>query len=425
MSIFSRTQIAVLIMLVLVLALLGLAGAYYQVTAYLEDKSAFSYFEQSDFPDWAYCDRGVEYVLPGYSNERVVAVFHDREGRPLEGPQEFTVELIQKKEQDGPAAMVGLGPRKARAGLVQGVLEGPLEVWHENGQAALQCSYHQGLLEGKCKSFAPSGWLMNEIGYQAGKPTGVFIAYRQDGTLLSEGQGEVCQEFAIDGKALTKRISPQKAETKGCTPNSAELISEGQFVAHKEYKGLARDRSLAQSASIWNYYSGLEAQPLIYREMVRDGRMYRQETYLWDLHVVQDFDRKGVLRRELHDRLGVLEGTARWYDDRGRLRLEGTNRGGLRDGLFRWYGAGGKTAWLAVYCKGKLAGEEAFYSLLNWVIFLVVAAVSFMLFFPFYVWLRKKIKMQVLAYLAIFVLMLAVFVLASYFSFWIQVVYYS
>ena len=97
MSIFSRTQIAVLIMLVLVLALLGLAGAYYQVTAYLEDNSAFSYFEQSDFPDWAYCDRGVEYVLPGYSNERVVAVFHDREGRPLEGPQEFTVELIQKK----------------------------------------------------------------------------------------------------------------------------------------------------------------------------------------------------------------------------------------------------------------------------------------------------------------------------------------
>ncbi|NTV29428.1 MAG: hypothetical protein HGA80_05045 [Candidatus Omnitrophica bacterium] len=410
----------ILLALILFFAALSAGRLYYQVSGDFNNDRSLLFFEQEDFPAWDYCDRGTEYFLKIDGG----MTFRDAKGLPLEGRQDVTVGLLQRQEPGGISQLKDLGAKHAFVTLSGGVLEGQLEVLHDNGWPALQCSYHEGLRNGVCRSYADSGLLLNETEYAAGQATGVFRSYRADSTLLADGQPGSCQEYAIDGKTLAKQVAMDKARTRGCTPNTREVVQEGRYVVHREYRGFGKDGRLAREASIWDYYSGLAGDGPIYREMSLNGRMFRQETFLWDLHVVQEFDRNGVLRRELHERGGMPDGSARWYDGLGRLRLEGTIHNGKRDGLFRWYGSDGYQDWSAFYYRGQLLGEDLFYSCLNWTLLLAMEALAFLLFWPVYIRLRAGIA-RPWFYLLVLVLMFGIFWAAGYLAFWLQISFFS
>jgi antitoxin component YwqK of YwqJK toxin-antitoxin module len=410
-----------------VLLLLGAAGhLYYQTTRNMEDTFSSASFEQAFVPGWAYCDRGIEYLMEWERCPRCVATFHDGKGRLLNGRQEIVGEVREKKELDGKAEIRSSGPKRVTADFANGILEGPMKVFHENGRLAQECSYHDGLREGVCKNYAFFGWLMNEVEYWTGQETGTFRAYRPDGSLLSDGNAGSCQEYALGGgKKVSKKVSPDKAETLCCSPAAKETVNEGRLVKRQEYKSFQKGGALGSTATILEYSSGLGDNSMIYRETAVNGKLSRQETFLWDLHVVQDFDPSGTLRREFHYRHGRLDGTARWYDENGRLRREGTNTNMLSDGLFKWYNENGRVVWRAFYAKGTIFGEQTFDLLLGWVIFLAVQLVGFLTFFPVYVGLRKRIKARALGYVVAAAAVAALFFACAYFSFLIMATFYS
>jgi antitoxin component YwqK of YwqJK toxin-antitoxin module len=295
-------------------------------------------------------------------------------------------------------------------GRENGLMEGPVEEYHRNGQLRARRVYSQGRVvdsvvvvmkndgsfyateewkDGRCRCYNANHRLISEYGLLNGKRHGHCTMYQENGDLLLDitlgdnGPEGLFARYYHNGKLREKcyytngvldgeetiyfedgTLHQQSVYKMGLlTGKSARYHENGQLLWEREFEnGIVKDGSVP----VYNNEGALVFTEIWENGIMRlydaDGSIMYEGGYMnfKEVGPHTKYHRNGQVYKKMHYSMGRLDGVTQIYDEYGNLYCEIPYDNDRREGLLKTYNPDGTVETESLYADDQYCGGKEF-----------------------------------------------------------------
>ena len=296
-------------------------------------------------------------------------------------------------------------------GRENGLMEGPVEEYHRNGQLRARRVYSQGRIvdsvvvvmkedgslcateewkDGRCRCYNANHRLISEYGLLNGKRHGHCKLYHDNGNLVLDvtlgdngPEGEFSRYYP-DGKPREKchytngvldgeetiyyedgTLRRQSVYKMGLlTGKSVRYHENGQITWEREFEnGIVKDGSVTIYDDEGNLVFTETWENGIMRSYNADGNIVYEGGFMnfKEVGLHTKYHRNGQVYKKMHYSMGRLDGVTQIYDEYGTLRCEIPYDSDKREGFVKTYDEDGNVETESLYADGQYCGGKEYY----------------------------------------------------------------